>query len=593
MYRGLATSFATERSEGDALTLVASYPRTRDAFLSNARALLADPAKVYPEIWVSRAAVARIYERRALAARAAAADPRAASLLDKLSERRRRRAELLLAPTAVDAATRQQRDDELARYAREIEALDRALRPLLPAVDRADKLAQATPAELQKVLPSDAALVDLLRWTLFEQDPKVPGTGGEKRTVCYLAFVLTKDKVSWVDLGLAQPIEDAVAAWREAITAGKDIPPELPAEVRELVWGKVHKQLPEKLRVVYICPDLALCRVPWAALPGDKAGTILLDEYAVAVIPHGPFLLDKLWPQDRLANRPSGLLTVGGVAYDADPPIPSTFVLNRGEPLVKSGQKLGWADLPGAALEAKGVSSAAHKQKLPCRTLEGDQASVAAVLTALPKARYAHLATHGFFADPSFRSAFHLDPELFQRTQRGERIGAAALSPLVMTGLVFAGANKPNTPGRGVLSGEALVDVDLSGLELAVLSACETGLGDVADGEGTFGLQRAFHLAGTRDVVASLWKVPDQSTAALMALFYRNLWDKSLPPVEALRQAQLEIYHHPEKIAELAAGFRGTFKEVPGSGAEVVKPGPDAKAHPRLWAAFTLSGIGR
>src|SRR5436305_2537110 len=120
-----------------------------------------------------------------------------------------------------------------------------------------------------------------------------------------------------------------------------------------------------------------------------------------------------------------------------------------------------------------------------------------------------------------------------------------------MTGLVFAGANNPKTPGRGIVTGEALIDLDLSGLELAVLSACETGLGDVAGGEGTFGLQRAFHLAGTRDVVASLWKVPDRTTAALMHLFYRNLWEKEMPPVEALRQAQLEIYRHSEKIVEL------------------------------------------
>jgi CHAT domain-containing protein len=134
---------------------------------------------------------------------------------------------------------------------------------------------------------------------------------------------------------------------------------------------------------------------------------------------------------------------------------------------------------------------------------------------------------------------------------------------MVMTGLVFAGANKPETPGRGIVTGEALVDLDLSGLELAVLSACETGLGDTAGGEGTFGLQRAFHLAGTRDVIASLWKVDDAATAALTALFYRNLWDKDLPPIEALRQAQLEIYRHPEKIPELAGGFRGPFVEVP------------------------------
>src|SRR5207302_619667 len=109
-------------------------------------------------------------------------------------------------------------------------------------------------------------------------------------------------------------------------------------------------------------------------------------------------------------------------------------------------------------------------------------------------------------------------------------------------------------------TGEQLIDLDLSGLELAVLSACETGLGDVADGEGTFGLQRAFHYAGTTDVVASLWKVPDESTAALMSLFYRKLWAEDLSPMEALREAQLEIYKNPKAVPGLAKGFRGKFE---------------------------------
>ena len=96
----------------------------------------------------------------------------------------------------------------------------------------------------------------------------------------------------------------------------------------------------------------------------------------------------------------------------------------------------------------------------------------------------------------------------------------------MLIGLVLAGANRPETPGRGILTGEAIVGLDLRGLELAVLSACETGLGDVAGGEGVFGLQRAFHVAGCRNVVASLWKVDDEATAALMALFYRHLWEE-------------------------------------------------------------------
>jgi CHAT domain-containing protein/tetratricopeptide (TPR) repeat protein len=593
MYRGLAAAYAAVRSEGEALTLAASFPMTRDGFLSNAQALRSEPAAVYAELWASKAALARVYERRTLAARAAAADPRAAALLRKLTDCRRRRADLLLAPQPADPRSRDKRDEDLAGYARAIEALDDELRPLFPALAQAEKLARSSPADLQRVLPADAAVVDFLRYVLFEQDPTRPGKVGQKRTYSYLAFVLTRDKVAWVDLGPADPIENAIAAWREAITTGKEVLPELAAKVRALAWAKVRQEVPAGTKVVYVCPDLALCRLPWAALPGDRPGTVLLDDHAVAVLPHASFLLAKQWSQDRLPRHAAGIVVVGEVAYDADPATAGPVALNRGELPLTPEQKARWPALPGAAAEARGVASAAGKENLNPRMLGGEKASTSAVLEALPKARYAHLATHGFFADASFRSAFQVDPTLFETSWRGERIGAGALSPLVMTGLVLAGANRPNTPGRGVLTGEALVDLDLSGLELAVLSACETGLGDVAGGEGTFGLQRAFHLAGTRDVIASLWKVPDRPTAALMALFYRNLWEKEMPPAEALRQAQLEIYRHPERIAPLAEGFRGNFTVVPGSAEAPLPPGPDGKAHPRLWAAFTLSGPGR
>jgi CHAT domain-containing protein len=154
---------------------------------------------------------------------------------------------------------------------------------------------------------------------------------------------------------------------------------------------------------------------------------------------------------------------------------------------------------------------------------------------------------------------------------------------------VFAGANDPKAVGRGIVTGEALVDLDLSGLELVVLSACETGLGEVNGGEGVFGLQRAFHLAGTRNVVCSLWKVPDRTTAALMGRFYHHLWEDNVPPLQALRKAQLDIYRNPDKTGQWAKAFRGATADS----------GPDTKvlnektAHPLMWAAFTLSGVGR
>jgi len=490
--------------------------------------------------------------------------------------------------------TREQREADLKAIDEKIADLDRELRPLLPAIARAEKLANATPADLQKALPSDVAVVDFLRFTLLEQDEDKPGKAGQKHTVRYLAFVVTKESIAWLDLDTAEKIEAAVVAWRESITDGKEILGSVPATVRQLVWDKVRRELPANVKTVYISPDAALCRVPWGALSGDRPNTILLEDYAIAAIPHAAFLLDKLWPQEPLKNPPVGALIVGGVKYDAvQAATASTTFASHGNPLVKPNEKLGWSFLPGTAAEANGVVKAATSKNLTATALSGDKATPAAVLAALPKAKYAHFATHGFFADPSFRSAFQLDPKDYEKSLRGERIGRAANSPLVMTGLVFAGANNPKTPGRGILTGEGLIDLDLSGLDLAVLSACETGLGDVAGGEGTFGLQRAFHMAGTRDVIASLWKVPDQSTSALMALFYRNLWENDLSPMESLRRAQLEIYRNPGTIPELAKGFRGKFDEVPGSVEAVLKPNANGKAHPLLWAAFTLSGPGR
>jgi CHAT domain-containing protein len=133
-------------------------------------------------------------------------------------------------------------------------------------------------------------------------------------------------------------------------------------------------------------------------------------------------------------------------------------------------------------------------------------------------------------------------------------------------------------------------------LKLAVLSACETGLGLVGGGEGVFGLQRAFHLAGAHNVVASLWKVDDQATAALMALFYTRLWREGKRPIAALREAQLLLYRQPELVGLLAAA-RGTpdfdkLVQRPEPGPGAAGASPPRRAPVKQWAAFVLSGLG-
>jgi CHAT domain-containing protein len=130
-----------------------------------------------------------------------------------------------------------------------------------------------------------------------------------------------------------------------------------------------------------------------------------------------------------------------------------------------------------------------------------------------------------------------------------------------------------------------------------VLSACETGLGQLTEGEGVQGLVRAFHLAGCPDVVASLWNVHDEATVALMTLFYHYLWKEHRPPLEALRRAQLAVYRNPGKLTEWAKWDRG-INPVPVQATTPEPPRnlqgkPPARTPVKLWAAFFLSGAGR
>jgi len=196
------------------------------------------------------------------------------------------------------------------------------------------------------------------------------------------------------------------------------------------------------------------------------------------------------------------------------------------------------------------------------------------------------VSTHGFFAPSEL-------PSLWASTRGAQPAASERASPLpgqqpamfhpgLLSGLALTGANTPPQPDRddGILTAEEVASLNLSGVDLAVLSACETGLGEVAGGEGVLGLQRAFQVAGAATVVASLWKVDDQATRSLMERFCENLWTRKLGKLQALREAELWMIH-----------------EGPSRGLVIVdpepQPGKPAHADPYYWAAFELSGDWR
>jgi CHAT domain-containing protein/Tfp pilus assembly protein PilF len=588
MYQQLTRAFAESASEAEALNFLASLPGTRNGYLSVAAEVRgASAGEQYALLWQDKASITSILARRQQLLRGIT-DDKTRTRAEELLDVRRQLARLLLAPADVPI---KDRDNRLRGLTERKERLERELARRLPDLQRRETLARAPYTDLVQHLPAHTAFIDLLHYYHVTRDLKA------KPTPHYVAFVLRPGQpVQRVDLGPAAPIEEALARWRRDLGNGVSSP--AAAQLRRLVWDPLAAHLGPDTDTVYLSPDGALHGLPWAALPGREADTFLLEEYALALVPHGPFLLDQLTAPPRPTDGKDTLLAVGGVAYDLGAPLQPDFrrSADRGKDQGK------WPELGGTAKELDQVLAQARGGRGTHQVVErrGRDACTQRVWLDLPQARWAHLATHGFFAAPQTRERQALLHEAdFLRGVGSERRGAGARNPLVQTGLVLAGANRP--PGedvlrddRGILTGEAIAGLDLRRLELAVLSACDTGLGESAAGEGVFGLQRAFHLGGCQNVVASLWKVDDQATAALMALLYHYLWVKGETPLQALRHAQLALLRHPEEVPLLAKERGSPFATVVK---RVEAPAPPAErkatAPEKHWAAFVLCGLGR
>ncbi|MDC0710003.1 tetratricopeptide repeat protein [Stigmatella sp. ncwal1] len=426
----------------------------------------------------------------------------------------------------------------------------RTLASLPPPGEIVDRVASS--------LPKDAALVEFIAYT--DSSPvATPGIPPAKRGshVRYLALVLFPDaSFRAVDLGPASPIDQAASRLRDALAEREA---SFPSTAQELYRRAFLPLLPllGSTRRLFLSPDGQLGLVPFSALHDGQG--FLLDSFDFIYLTSGRELLPRALDSTPASSvfvlaDPDFTASVSPSALPSAPLAPPSNSLERFFSLPRPGlTRSDWVPLPGTRREAQSIQRLLPQAQL----FLGPEASKEKLLN-LPTPGILHLATHGFFlgsapSSPDSRGTVFVDS-----------LGGAPSpqqEPLLNSGLVLAGAHAPtpdfpSSPLEDTLvTALELAGLNLWGTQLVVLSACDTGRGEVHVGQGVYGLRRALVAAGAETLLVSLWKVNDNSTHLLMDLYYRNLLEGQ-GRASALRKAMLavrETHPHPHAWAPFIA----------------------------------------
>lgn len=479
-------------------------------------------------------------------------------LLDRLQNVTSRLASLVLnGPQKTSLAEHQEQIKALTGEREELE--ERLNRSSSGYYERSNAVTLST---VQAVVPADSALVEFAVYRPFDPKAAVESTqtSGDPRYVVYV--IPGRGEVRWKDLGPAGEIDAAVETFRQALRdpSRRDVR-RVARALDEKIMRPVRALVGNAKRLL-LSPDGQLYLIPFEALI-DEHGRHVVEKYSATYLSAGRDLLRL-----QVARRSgSGPLVVADPVF-GEPEVARITDLGQSSAKrvaatsprrsITTGADLSsvyFAPLSGTAQEARTIQSLFPEAEV----LTGSQASQAA-LRQVEAPRILHIATHGFFLQDAEREA---TPAAATAPPSGTRAIAANVrieNPLLRSGLALAGANL-NKGGSddGILTALEAANLNLWGTRLVTLSACDTGVGEVKNGEGVYGLRRAFFLAGAETLLMSLWPVSDRVTREMMTAYYTGL-KKGLGRGEALRQAQLAMLKRK------------------------------GRAHPFYWASFIQSG---
>jgi CHAT domain-containing protein len=437
------------------------------------------------------------------------------------------------------------------------EALEASLARRIPEMRLERQLRTSDHKSVASALPTGAALVEFVRFVPYDFRAIHDERESLWKSARYLAFVLigtNPDEVRMIDLGDANAIDQLVANFRGTVAVAPGNRPSGGSGAGENLRGAVFDKLIPALqgcKLLMIAPDGDLNTIPFESLP-DGYGRLLIEDYRISYLSCGRDVLRlKFHSRGEFSTPlvvadPAFNLTVEGIGDTAARP----DFDRESKPDVRASRDLDrgfrfWR-LKGTREEGERVANL-----LGVNPLLGSNALESRVKQARSPG-VMHLATHGFFLQNQPYNPDERWPEVSTdgvelSSSRSWLASPGMENPLLRSGLALAGVNMwlrgkpiPEEAEDGLLTAEDVTGMDLSQTDLVVLSACETGLGEVRTGEGVFGLRRAFVLAGARSLIMSLWKVPDEQTRELMVDFYDRVLH-SIGVAEALREAQLAM----------------------------------------------------
>jgi CHAT domain-containing protein/tetratricopeptide (TPR) repeat protein len=558
--------------ERQAMTYATTRPKGLDLAVTIVATSTTDPSPVLDAVIRSRGVI--LDEFAAARRRATStADPRVAALATTATLARQRVANLVVrslqepvSRDLLEEARKQKDDAERALAERNLEARAELTR------------GSAGLNDISRALPSGGVLVSFVRYERARL--AADGHAGRAPTPrpFYAALVLRAGsaQVNFVPLSSAEVLEPIIEAWRGEASGRSILAGAAPrraeqdyfttsTRLRRALWDPLTPHIAGAERI-FVVPDGLINLVNIAALSDDHG--YLVERY--------PLIHYLATERDLLVSAPrtggaSALLAVGGAAFDELVPSRSAASVQRG-PDCESLARVHFEALPGSLNEISDISSLWPKTKPTDVTiLSGPAATESAVKRAVAGHRVVHLATHGFFLDSDCAPTDAGRRAVGGIARSSAVASVAAENPLLLTGLVLAGANNRGKvtldQDEGILTAEEIAGLNLEGTEWAVLSACDTGLGEIKAGEGVFGLRRAFQIAGARTVIMSLWSVEDTTARVWMRALYEGRLRRNLDTAAAVREASLSV------LRARRAGGQST--------------------HPFHWAAFVAAGDWR